>query len=317
MRSRRRRAGVESHDTHSRLSTAAAHGAIRLDRRRCLRSFLADVLVAGMIIYMTTYNGTLDVNDVYQQLVIRPYSVPTPSSAAATGSITCATKANLVDGETVTVGDGLAAPRVFELDVAGDGVAGTNVQVNVSTDTTAADVAARLATAITANVPALSVVDNADGTLSVTHKWSGAGGSVPISDTVAHASFLVSGMAGGIDANAPATATATFKLFTATGPMRLDAVEFIPSASLADDASNYWQLAILRGTTPMSSWSTATAAQGALVAGTPITLVNATDPADRVFGTFGAGDVISFKATKVGTPPPLAAGHGTLRLRTI
>ncbi len=116
---------------------------------------------------------------------------------AASGLITCATKANLVDTDYMTIGDGINVAKVYEFDTAGNGVTTGRVQVNVSTDTTAAQVAARLRTAILANQPALSVTDNADGTLTVTHNWPGTGGNVTMTENVTHASFTVAGLSGG------------------------------------------------------------------------------------------------------------------------
>jgi hypothetical protein len=117
----------------------------------------------------------------------------------ATGSITCVAKANLIDGETVTIGDGTQAATVFEFDVAGNGVGGTNVQVNVSTDTTAIQVAARLHTAINGVVAGLLVVSTAvgDGTLTLANEGHGEAGNVTITDTVFDPNFAHTGMAGG------------------------------------------------------------------------------------------------------------------------
>lgn len=126
-------------------------------------------------------------------LVLKPAQI----SSRATGTITCVAKASMVDTDFMTIGDGLTPAKVYEFDVAGNGVTGGRVQVNISTDTTAAQVAARLRTAILANQPALSVVDNADGTLSLQHNWLGSGGNVAMSENVANAGFLVTGMSGG------------------------------------------------------------------------------------------------------------------------
>lgn len=119
------------------------------------------------------------------------------SGSAATGKITCVAKAFLFDADYLTIGDGLSAPKLYELDVTGDGVTAGRIQVNVSTDTTAATVAARLRTAILANQPALSVTDNADGTLTVAHLISGTVGNVTMTENVANAGFLVTGLANG------------------------------------------------------------------------------------------------------------------------
>jgi hypothetical protein len=114
----------------------------------------------------------------------------------AIGGITCVAKANLIDGETLIISDGTTA-YVFEFDVAGDGVAGTNVQVNVSTDTSAIQVAARLNTAI--NGTAIGVTSTAvgDGTLALANDAYGEAANVAITDTVFDPNFAHTGMAGG------------------------------------------------------------------------------------------------------------------------
>ncbi len=119
--------------------------------------------------------------------------------APATGSITCVAKAALVDGETLTLDDGTNAATVFEFDVAGDGVAGGNTQVNVSTDTTAIQVATRLANAINTVAAGLAITATAvgDGTITLANDANGPSGNVAITETVADAGFVVAGMSGG------------------------------------------------------------------------------------------------------------------------
>lgn len=128
-----------------------------------------------------------------------PYVV---TAKKAKGTITCVAKANLVDGETVTIGDGTNT-KVFEFDVNGTGVTAGRVQVNVSAASTAADVAALLHAAINGVTTGLLVtsVDNLDGTLDLVADVAGAAGNVSITDTVANAGFSVTGMAGGVDTN--------------------------------------------------------------------------------------------------------------------
>lgn len=122
---------------------------------------------------------------------------PAVASARASGLITCTTKANYVDTDYLTLGDGFTLPREFEFDTAGNGVTAGRVQVNISTDTTAAQVAARLRTAILATFAGLDVVDNGDGTLTLSNRWPGSGGNVAMSENVANAGHTVSGMTGG------------------------------------------------------------------------------------------------------------------------
>lgn len=102
--------------------------------------------------------------------------------------ITCVAKASLVDTDSMSIMiDGVA--QRFEFDTAGNGVSVGSVQVNVSADTTAATVAARLRTAILATFTStdLTVTDNADGTLTVIM----LGAQLAMTETVANAGFLV------------------------------------------------------------------------------------------------------------------------------
>ncbi len=122
------------------------------------------------------------------------------AGSPAAGLITCVTKANLVDGEYLTIGDGINPPKLYEFDGvsgAADGVTAGRIAVDVFADTTAAQVAARLRTAILANQPALSVTDNANGTLTISHLIPGAVGNVAMTENVANAGFLVTGLANG------------------------------------------------------------------------------------------------------------------------
>lgn len=119
------------------------------------------------------------------------------SEQAASGTITCVTKANFADSDYMTIDDGCQTAVVYEFDTAGDGVTAGRVQVNISGDTTAADCAATLATAIGANQPAITVTDNGDGTLSLAHNFPGTAGNKTITENVANAGFLVSGLSGG------------------------------------------------------------------------------------------------------------------------
>lgn len=126
----------------------------------------------------------------------------------ATGWIQWAAKANLVDGQTVKIG-----AVTFHFDVGGaytpgGGYNATNVRLNVSGATTANDVAVIGATAINAaTLDVTSLTANGAGLTALVSKTPGAAGNVPITDTVVHASFVVSGMSGGHDALAESFAT--------------------------------------------------------------------------------------------------------------
>lgn len=127
----------------------------------------------------------------------------TTDATFASGTITCVAKASFDDNDTVTIGDGLSAPKIYEFDFAGDGVTGGSVQVNISSDTTATQVAARLLTAINTNQPSLTV-SNGSGVLTLTSKIPGTAPNVTITETVTNSGFLVTGMSGGAATAAPA-----------------------------------------------------------------------------------------------------------------
>lgn len=100
--------------------------------------------------------------------------------------VTCVAKASMVDTDFITV----VLPtdtKIYEFDFAGNGVTTGRVQVNISADTTAATVAARLRTALLANQATLEVTDNTDGTLTIVAPDT----IMTITETVANAGFLV------------------------------------------------------------------------------------------------------------------------------
>ncbi len=100
--------------------------------------------------------------------------------------ITCVAKASMADTDFITVALSTST-KIYEFDVAGNGVTAGRVQVNISTDTTAAQVAARLRTALLANQASLEVTDNSDGTLTVVAPDL----VMTLTESVANAGFLV------------------------------------------------------------------------------------------------------------------------------
>lgn len=171
-----------------------------LDARLPLASDIINVSVlaarkvsAGAVSATTATGSDSTQSDGTFTLAFKPAVVP----ARATGTITCVAKASMADTDYMTIGDGFTPAKVYEFDTAGDGVTGGRIQVNISSDTTAAQVAARLRTAILANQPGLNVVDNADGTLTVTHGWIGSQGNQTMTENVANAGFTVVGLTGG------------------------------------------------------------------------------------------------------------------------
>lgn len=102
--------------------------------------------------------------------------------------VTCSTKANLVDGEQLTVTlDGVAT--VFEFDKTGDGVSSGAIAMDVSGVgvVTAANVAVVVAAALDAAYSDITVTDNTDGTITLNTN----GHRMTATDTVAHASFTI------------------------------------------------------------------------------------------------------------------------------
>lgn len=118
---------------------------------------------------------------------------------AATGTVTLVTNANMTDGDYITIDDGYNTPVLYEYDKSDNGVTAGRVSVEVGGATTAAQVAAQFAAAITANQPLLNVIDNADGTLTINHTVVGTVGNNAMTENATHAGVLVSGLASGVN----------------------------------------------------------------------------------------------------------------------
>jgi hypothetical protein len=120
--------------------------------------------------------------------------------AFATGSITVPAGggAALVDGETFTLNDGVNPATVFEFDRDGV-VAGGRVAVPITPGWSASQVRDAMVTAINgvAGGLAITAAPGSGNTLNLTNDAAGAFGNVTITETVANAVFLVSGMTGG------------------------------------------------------------------------------------------------------------------------
>jgi len=121
----------------------------------------------------------------------------------ATGTITTIVVANLIDGETFFLDDGINPEVTFEFDVTGDGVTGGNTAVDVSALTTADEVRDAIIAAVTAlasSVLALAATDGGAATVDLSNEFGGVVGNLtPTIDTVADAGFIVTAMAGGVD----------------------------------------------------------------------------------------------------------------------
>jgi len=123
----------------------------------------------------------------------------------AMGSIQFVTKANLIDGETFVLDDGVNSAVTFYFDtsatyVPGGGYDATNIRMNVSGDTTADDVAATAKTAINGVGSTLLITAGmveTGGLLRLENDSAGEDGNQVIEETVANTGFYVWGMAGG------------------------------------------------------------------------------------------------------------------------
>ena len=139
--------------------------------------------------------------------------------AASTGSITTVAVASLVDTETFTLDDGLNTAVVFEFDVAGDGVSGSNTAVDVSALTTADEVRDAIIAAVNGVSDYLLRITASDGgaaTVDLTHDQNTHLGNTPITETVAAAGFVVAGFTGGVDESGQLVSVRTEPLVSGT-----------------------------------------------------------------------------------------------------
>lgn len=121
--------------------------------------------------------------------------------ARAKGQIVPVTGALLVDGETFTLNDGINGAKIFEFDSNGS-VSGSNIPVTFTAGMTKYQIQAAIITAV--NVTAVAAGDfyirawqGSGGNVQLIDKQGGTIGNQAITETVANAGFLVSGMSGG------------------------------------------------------------------------------------------------------------------------
>ncbi len=96
----------------------------------------------------------------------------------------------------------------------------------------------------------------------------------------------------------PATsATSTYVLGTTRRQERIEKVELMVDADYAASSTLFYAFTLQVGATVIASWSTQTAAQGALTAGVPVSMVLATGATLLV----AAGAVLKLVATKAST----------------
>lgn len=152
---------------------------------------------------VTAYSGSPSVQTkaLYKMTKNMRSRQAAPDAQKGVGQITVVAFANLIDTETVTLTDAGGNAIEFEFDTLGNGIVGAGVQVNVSGDTTANDVAVTLAAVIDARAEFVSPVPGG-AVVGVTQADPGVGGNTAIAEAVADAGFTVTGFAGGTDANA-------------------------------------------------------------------------------------------------------------------
>ncbi len=174
--------------------------------------------------------------------------LPGGNAVGATTTITCVANASMVDTDFFALNDGQRIVT-YEYDKAGDGVtAGRAAWAVAGGAAGAIQAAGTLKTAIEANQPLFTVLDNADGTLTLTNKSTGVVGNVTqAADNVANAGFTLTASAGGLDAKTVYATSATKKLGSAPRAYRVDECEYINPVGLAGHADNYWEIALLRG----------------------------------------------------------------------
>ncbi len=246
-------------------------------------------------------------NNPWHERFTFSFDHPGVAPAAATCLVTVDTNANMADANIVTINSGVRI-QIYEYDKSANGiVASTPLRANWAAGAgTAAQSAATLATAIAAWQPELTVLDNADGTLTLTNRVLGTVGNNTNSCTSV-GTLAITNFAGGVDASSH-NATYTKQLMTAQRAMRIDKVEYVNVTGLAGHATLYWEIALKKGTTVMAQWSTDSdvVGQGTITADTLINLVlSGTDSALVT----ASGDVLKLVLTKVSTAANLPAGR--------
>lgn len=131
------------------------------------------------------------------------------AAARAQGQIQCVAKASLVDGDNFTIG-----AVTFYFNVGGayapdGGYSATKIEMDVSAATDAASVAAIAVTAINGSAALVKSIHVASGLVLLVATTAGVAGNSAITESVANAGFLVSGLTGGRDAS---TFSETFEI---------------------------------------------------------------------------------------------------------
>jgi len=122
----------------------------------------------------------------------------TDKDVAASGTITCLGGADLIDGETFTISDGVHEPTVFEFD-SGGGVTAGRTAVAFAGGDSAATVHLAVLAAINGvgATLAITATDGGGAIVNLVNENTGTAGNVTITDTVADVDFTHTGMSGG------------------------------------------------------------------------------------------------------------------------
>lgn len=160
----------------------------------------------------------------------------------ANGSITTIPVADLIDGETFTLDDGVNPPFVFEFDD-DSSVSGSNVPVDISAITTANQVRDAIISAINGQAIGISASSGGSALVILQNDSYGVLGNNTITETVADADFIVLGMSGGLNVGSlptpsiPGSTDSPNDLGSDAAGDRLDHFDFRIS-SYADDVVN-------------------------------------------------------------------------------
>jgi hypothetical protein len=119
-------------------------------------------------------------------------------AAAARGTIGTVPGANLTDGDTFTIGDGVGAPTTFEFN-SGPASVG-NVRIAYRSTDSAATVRSSVVNAVNGSALAVTASSPGGSVVSLANDVVGPTGNVPITENVTAPAFTVLGMSGGRDA---------------------------------------------------------------------------------------------------------------------
>ncbi len=147
--------------------------------------------------YTVTVSGVTRAGDGEALATATADFTGTTCPAAATGSIATVSVANISDGETFTLNDGVAAAVVFEFENTGNGVTPGRVPVSLSAGGTASTVRDAIIAAVNGQAIGITAANGGPAIVALTADATGTAANQPITETVANAAFVVTGMSGG------------------------------------------------------------------------------------------------------------------------